>query len=66
MKFINFECKTMDKNENLTSLGVMKKARTISTMASSARILVIRRDQNPLGKYDMSSRRLMEHSGSER
>lgn len=44
----------------------MKKARTMSTMASSARILVISRDQKPLGKYDISNRRLMEHSGSDR
>jgi hypothetical protein len=38
----------------------------MSTMASSARILVISRDQKPLGKYDISNRRLMEHSGSDR
>ena len=34
----------------VTSLGIMKNERTISTTASSARIRVIKRDQNPLGK----------------
>jgi len=43
-----------------------KKDRTMSTIASSARTLVMSRDQKPLGKYDMSSRRLMQRSGSKR
>jgi hypothetical protein len=57
---------TLPLKSRLTCLGMIKKALTMSTTASSARMRVIRRDQNPDGKYDMRRRRRIAVSGSPR